>query len=331
MKYTAAETGEGKCFKVPNALADNFLKLANPKHITVLLWVLRHADTPESTAEIARQLHMDKEIVDEAVFFWIDNGLMLPVTDAAQPFTERAAPEKSEDENRQKARQKLGSSQASTEEILTRADESARFKYLLYKAQEIFGRTLSKAESSMLLSLTDHYGLPAEVILMLITYAVSVGRTGTNYIKTVGESWSEEGIVTLEAAESKINEMSRVNTLWNKFAAEVGAARKYPTKKQAAFFAKWTGEWGFSIEIIVCAYEKMIESIDKIRYAYMDKILASWHEAGADTVEKIDALEKERTAKIKKTDSNSVSFSTHSFTEYADNADLIYGKEDDNA
>lgn len=340
MNYKVNLAALDSSFKVPNALADNFIKLANPKHIMVLLWVLRHADTPKSADEIAAELHIGKAIVSEAIFYWIDNGFIVPEgTQGVNQIEFKAAesePSENKKEEKSSAEQAeaslpLGSSMASDEDILARAKESPEFKYLLQKSQHIFGRTISKAERSMLLTLMDYYGLPAEVILMLIKYAVSAGRTGTKYIQTVGISWAEEGIKTLEQAEHKIKQLNKTNRLWLAFISQAGINHRNPTKKQEALFVKWTREWKMSVEIIAYAYERMLDSIDKVNYNYLDKILGAWHEAGTKTIEQIEAADEkraaEKNAKDKESGSNP-SFSVDKFNNFVDNFELKYKKEE---
>ena len=329
MNYRVNLKALDNSFKVPNELADNFIKLANPKHIMVLLWVLRHAETPKSADEIAEMLQIEKAVVREAIFYWIDNGFIIPEGENASSPAKPKAKAKKKETADAKPSHKLGSTMASDEEVLKRAEESDEFRYVLQKSQELFSRTISKAERSMLLSLMDYYGLPTEVILMLITYAVSAGRTGTNYIHTVGISWAEEGITTFESAEAKIEQLNKTNKLWSAFQRQAGIPVKNPTRKQEALFTKWTGEWNMSVELIAYGYEKMIDAIDKPNYKYLDKMLGSWHEAGAYTIDRVEALEAEKQNGIKgKKTSEENSFSTSSFESFVMNNELKYKKEE---
>ena len=343
MQYKVNLAALDSSFKVPNALADNFIKLANPKHMIVLLWVLRHADCPKSAEEIAGELHFDKALVNEAIFYWIDNGFIVPegfsgIPQSAAPAKEAtAAPQAQQPTADTPAAKKpahaLGYAMADDADILARAKESPEFEYLLQKSQQIFGRTISKAERSMLLTLTDYYGLPAEVILMLIKYAVLSGRTGTRYIQTVGESWAEEGITTLESAEAKIKQLNKTNRLWRSFSEQAGIPYKNPTKKQEALFLKWTKEWKMPVELLACAYEKMLDSIDKVNYTYLDKIVTTWHEAGIKTTTQAEALEQagkagKAPAKKGKAPASDPSFSIDKFNRFVDNFDLKYKKEE---
>ena len=342
MNYKVNLAALDSSFRVPNALADNFIKLANPKHMIVLLWVLRHAQTPKSAEQIAEELHIDKAIVNEAIFYWIDNGFIVPegvdgvTTVRIEPVRQAPAPtapkasQPTADTPPAESEKRLGSSMASDEEILQRAKESAEFKFLLQKSQQIYGRTISKAERSMLLSLMDYYGLPVEVILMLIQYAVSAGRTGTNYIHTVGICWAEEGIRTHEQAEEKIAVLQKSNKLWNAFVQQAGIAHRNPTKKQQAYFDKWTGEWQMSTELIACAYEEMLDAIDKVNYKYLDKILTTWHEADIQSLAQLQAFEKAKASAAPKGSGDSApSFSVDKFNDYIESFDLKYEKKEE--
>ena len=332
MKYKVNLKALDNSFSVPNALADNFIKLANPKHIIILLWVLRYAETPKSAEEISAELKLDKAVVNEAIFYWIDNGLIIPDSTAEiiiskEPeqisFEDKPAPEKKAP--KMPAR-KLGSSMATAEDILKRSDESPEYKYLLQKSQVIFGRTISRGEQSMLLSLMDNYGLKAEVILMLITYAVENGKSGTNYIQAVGEGWADEGIETIDDAERKIAELKEADASWSAFCSAVGKPIRKPTKKQQEKFIKWNKEWHMPIELIAEAYERMLDNIDKVNFNYLDKILEAWHNAGVRTLEGVKAFEEKPKAKAKASDD--VSFSVDDYENYIKTRKLKYKKEE---
>ena len=60
--------------------------------------------------------------------------------------------------------------------------ESDSVRYLMQEAEATLGKTLSPAMTSLLLTITDDYGLPVEVTVMLLHYAKEVQKTGTAYI-----------------------------------------------------------------------------------------------------------------------------------------------------
>lgn len=55
-----------------------------------------------------------------------------------------------------------------------------------------------------LLYLYDTAGLPAEVILMVIEYAVGAGKYHMRYIEKVALDWADRGIDTIDKAEQHL-------------------------------------------------------------------------------------------------------------------------------
>ena len=60
----------GGIFAVPNAVVDNYIKLANESAIKVLLYVLRNANETLSSSGIANALNISENQVEEAFVFW---------------------------------------------------------------------------------------------------------------------------------------------------------------------------------------------------------------------------------------------------------------------
>ena len=65
-----------------------------------------------------------------------------------------------------------------------------------------------------------------------------------------------------------------------------------PTSKQAEFVEEWRKN-GYSDELIKLAYEKTVERINKLSFAYINKILTSWKESGLKTASDVERAESE--------------------------------------
>lgn len=102
----------------------------------------------------------------------------------------------------------------------------------MQEAQATFGKTISPAMASTLLSICDDYGLPVEVVVMLIHYAKDAGKTGTAYIDSVARDWAESGVFTLEAAEQKLQELEERRLAWSKVQSAAGLPRRRPPKRR---------------------------------------------------------------------------------------------------
>ena len=65
-----------------------------------------------------------------------------------------------------------------------------------------------------LLYLYDTAGLPAEVILMVIEYAVDGGKYHMRYIEKVALDWADRGIDTIDKAEQYLCRLDRRRQAW---------------------------------------------------------------------------------------------------------------------
>ena len=90
------------------------------------------------------------------------------------------------------------------------------------EAQQKLGRTIGYDGQSTLLMIHDQYGLPVEVILMILEYAASQGKTSMAYIAKMGRDWGEREIDTLEKAEEQLTRLRTGQSLWNQLKALTG-------------------------------------------------------------------------------------------------------------
>ena len=75
MELTVHIGGFGQMFGVPNRVVDQYLKLATPSQLKILLYILRHSDQPIDTQEIANALSISEELIEEALMFWEQTDL----------------------------------------------------------------------------------------------------------------------------------------------------------------------------------------------------------------------------------------------------------------
>ena len=92
-------------------------------------------------------------------------------------------------------------SKPTSDQIACRLMEEPALRLLYAEAQQKLGRTIGYDGQSTLLMIHDQYGLPVEVILMILEYAASQGKTSMAYIAKMGRDWGEREIDTLEKAE----------------------------------------------------------------------------------------------------------------------------------
>ncbi len=296
-------------FPVPNSLVDENIRLASAVQLKTMLYLLRHTnDSDLSIEKMSEALLYDKADILDALIFWQERGLVIkngqiPATEVSQisePVTtvrlHKAEPKKTETasaENKKKVVPNLDIPRPSHEQIALRLNECEELSALFQEAQTILGKTVGYEGQAVLIMMHDGYGLPVEVILMALEYAVMQKKTGFSHIAKIGKIWCENEIDSIEAVSEYIQEHSIVNETWEKLRSMTEITNRNPTEKQRRFLTVWVKEFGYDENIIFYAYEESIDHTGKMSMPYMDKIIRNWHAAGVKTPSDIEKLQKD--------------------------------------
>lgn len=313
--YKVNPSAYASAFVLPAQVADKHLRMAGKAQLKVLLWLYRNAAAEYDIDVVSRDTGIPRDEIDDAMLYWLDAGLVIkdgespkavasPVS-ASQELRNEAksepAKEVREPVREPKKEEKAVIVKPSIKDIAMRLNESAEIAAMFNEVQEIFGRTLGYDVQSNLLILHDHYGLPAEVIVMLCSYAKTVGKQGAvAYIVQMGKAWADEGITDFDSAGKKIARMENAQNIWGDFRRMTGVENPRPTSKQAELLEIWINDYSYSLDVIHYAYEKTVEKKGKISFGYMNGILRSWFESGLKTVEDIENAQAEFAGKQKK-------------------------------
>lgn len=285
-------------FAVPTALVDRYLKLAGKEQLQVLLWMLRHGGEAFSPEALAQELALDQDAVLDALDYWQQEGLLASregqLTPAAQPEAPQApaAPQSPAQAPGLPPKRRLV--RPDTQHLAARMGESEEIRFLMQEAQATFGKTISPAMAATLLAMCDDYGLPVEVVVMLLHYAKDVGKTGTTYLDSVARDWAESGVFTLEAAEKKLQELEEHRQAWAKVQSAAGLPRRAPSRKEEDAAYRWVYQWKFTGEMLRAAYERCVDNTGKFNISYINKILEGWHKQGARNLQEVEALEAKK-------------------------------------
>lgn len=156
--------------------------------------------------------------------------------------------------------------------------------------QTIFGsRQLSPHEYLKIYDYTDTFRLPKKVVLMLAQYCVLLKgkRVSIAYMDKVAKSWAEEEhIDTVEKASEKIAAFKTASSGIMRVLKQLGISGREPTKDEEELFAKWTGEWSFTLEAILTACSHTTAAREP-SFKYLDRILERLHAQGSTTSRKI--------------------------------------------
>ncbi len=175
------------------------------------------------------------------------------------------------------------------------ADQLREFKnrettaQLLFIAESYIGRPLTPAEMKSILFFTDVLNFSEDLIDHLIAYCVDRGKKDFKYMEKVAINWAENGVTTPKQARKFSTKYDKnVYTIMNAL-----GKNNTPTAKEAEYITRWTGEYGFDMDIILEACERTVMATDRHRLEYAESILSNWHQENvrhkAD-IHKIDEL-----------------------------------------
>ena len=326
MNYTINLGAWNSVFAVPCSVVDKHMKMASEMPLKVLLWMLRHAGEQFGAQDIARALGISEADASDSVLYWQQAGLIsmqggeiAPCTPAA-PQPEASAPEPPAEVAATpvpevKPHKVLSRPQkADNAFVAKRMNESTEIACLMQEAEQILGRLISNGDSATLLMIHDDFGLPADVIIMLLQYVVSVGKANTRYIEKVAMNWADEEIFTHEKAEAKLRRLAENSKAWHEVEQAVGIPHRAPSSKEEDFAATWVAKWHFSTALIHEAYERNVDATGKFSPSYINKILERWHRDGITTLEQAQK-EKEERVSARKSDKPSKN-TTYDISEY---------------
>ena len=178
-------------------------------------------------------------------------------------------------------------------DVLCAMDTDSAFRALYGEVQRLLGRTLNTEELKILLGFVRYLGLPADVISVLVCYckdrARQKGSLRNPSLRTIEKeayAWAEQGIDTMEEAAAFIQRQnlrrSRLGQLM-----EILQIRGRPLTAGEERYAHGWLDMGFDWEAISMAYERTCLNTGGLSWAYMNKILTRWQEAGLLTGEQI--------------------------------------------
>jgi len=302
MSYRPALPG---MFAVPDALVDEHLKLARELDLKVLLWILRRGGAGGLGA-LAQWLGRPEGDLVDAAQFWIDRGIL--AVDSGQMTVDSDAETKAaaqpaaapvavaQPPAAPPAPVELPPVRPTPTQVLTRTDEDADLRRLFQEADRLLGRTIGYEGQCTLLMLHDTYGLPLEVVYMLLQYCAKIEKTNITLIMKTGIAWAEREIDTIEKAGEWITYLLNSTSLWSKLCHHAG--KDLPKgKAREKFLLRWSDELGFGMDMICLAYDEMADNCSKIEFAYIGKVLEGWHAAGIKTPAQAAAAKEQFRAK----------------------------------
>lgn len=188
----------------------------------------------------------------------------------------------------------FGEKPAYTEQDVLRAMGTDEAFHSLYgEVQRRLGRILTTEELKILLGFVRYLGLSEDVICVLVTYCIdrarqrgSLRNPSLRAIEKEAYAWAEQGIDNVATAAAFIHSQnlyfSRLGQLQRML--QIHGRRLTPAEEKYA--QAWLN-MGFDDSVLAMAYERTCLNTGGLSWAYMNKILTRWKEAGFVTAEDV--------------------------------------------
>ena len=291
--------GWGSMFGVPTAVVDQYIKLATPSQIKVLLYLLRHSCTEIAAEQMAQDLSIGTELIEEAVLFWEQTDLFRsPVQLSAEGKPAAAVPvQASESALTPEKPAAMAAVQRSSSEVnLTPSEIAGELQNntglleLFRMAEQLVGEPLNHMQQRSLLWQYEYLAIPGDIILTVLSYCYSIGKSSISYEEKLLFAWWNQGLTTMQQINDAIVNDQNKRSYYGLVARTLDMNRP-PTPKQREFFDRWQA-MQLPMDLIRYAYEKTIEQTDKLSLPYMNKILESWAAANYQTREDVDTNDR---------------------------------------
>ena len=178
----------------------------------------------------------------------------------------------------------------SERDVVTAMDHDRDFRALYEEIQRVMGRALNTEELKIILGFQRYLGLEPEVVCLLVRYCRDRMKSGRNpsfrSIEKEAYAWADMGIDTMEEASAFIlrqqARQSRMGML--KKAMQIYDRELTPSEEKYA--TSWL-EMGFDADAIAIAHDRTCVNAGGRNWAYTNRILVRWHEAGLHTPQEI--------------------------------------------
>ena len=185
--------------------------------------------------------------------------------------------------------------QYTAEDIASRMLSDEPMQTVRREAEQLYGRKLTTPEMNMLLGLRDYLGLPADVLMELIHYVFQEyraerGHAGTPTMRRIEKEayeWADREIHTTAQAEEYLQRKQARRELAQQVLQVLQICDRAPSRTERGYITSWL-DMGFGTEAIAEAYDRTVVATGARKWAYLNRILMSWHEKGLHTPEEIE-------------------------------------------
>lgn len=156
---------------------------------------------------------------------------------------------------------------------------------------KLLGRPISPSEVETYISWKKDFNFSSELILLLIEFCSSKGKTNFRYIEKVALAWNEMKIKTVDDAQNYIRKTEDKWGTYREILKFLGIRNTDIMKPQEDMLEKWTSTYNYSLDIIKKACDICFQRLNRADFKYIDGILSSWNKDNLKTLQDIENRE----------------------------------------
>lgn len=264
-------------FPVPVAFVDNYMCQADATYVKIYLYALRQSFKNDgallSVSGIAAALGVSEADVVRAFEYW-DAVSVVSFRHDGEQFALEFLELDTKPIKAGQAKVIAPSQPRYTIDDVNRAlRDNDNMRTMFHLAEQLLGKTLNNNDLKILYSFYDWLHLPCEVVLLLIEYCISLGKTDFRYIEKVACTWAEQGITTMAAANAFIRKKASENADEMRIKRILQISGRELTGAERQFIHTWLDDYQADDTAIKEAYERTVLNTGKISFPYIDAIL----------------------------------------------------------
>jgi DnaD/phage-associated family protein len=264
---------------VNNVFIEKYMPQARGEFVKTYLLMLKHNISGElgvSSSILASSLNLLESDIMNALNYWNDQGVIkLTQIDKMGNFNVEFIELFEE------------SVKTNNQIDLLEALDSSNTKDMLKDIEMLLARPLSPNEMSTYLNWQKEFGFSSELILILMEYCISKGKSDSRYIEKVALSWHDQKITTVEQAQNLIKKTEDKWLNIRKILNYLGITNTDIMKPQQDLIEKWILIYKFSNEVVFKACDICFERLNRADFKYIDGILTNWNKNNIKTIEDI--------------------------------------------
>lgn len=278
---------------VSNVFIEKYMPKARGEFVKVYILLLKYTISNEPGVNgsiLASSLNLLESDVMNALNYWNDQGVikLVPI-DNMNNFNVEFV--QLEDEHIDKPQ----------DVHLLDALNNSETNDMLRDIEKILSRPLSTKEMEIYLGWQKEFSFSSELILILIEYCASKGKTDYRYIEKVALAWNDMGIKTVEQVQSYIKQTEDKWVKIRRILSYLGIKNTEIMKPQEEMLDKWLFTYKFDVKVIEKACDICFQRLNRADFKYIDGILARWFNDNLKTLDDIAIKDRQHKNNYNKT------------------------------